>query len=256
MSHGGGGEGNSERWLISYADFITLLMVLFVVLYSMSQVDVRRLKVLAESLRTAFSGGGAVKVIDPAIGQGVGGGESAPDVVTLEDMPRRPLETLDVASRMSEMLRAHALGGEVSIVTNIEGLLISMSEKILFVPGTAELLPEAYPVLDSVAEMAANLDNDIRVVGHASSQPPSDTRLNNNWELSVIRAVRIIDYLVAAGVAPERLTAAGQGDLHPIFPNDSPEHIAKNNRADVIIVYPTAGSEVIDLQIDAITTSP
>jgi chemotaxis protein MotB len=254
LSHGDGdgGEGNSERWLVSYADFITLLMVLFVVLYSMSQVDLRRFQMLAESLHTAFAGGGEGRTIDTAIGQAGAGGDSAPDVVSLEDMPRRPLESLDVASRLSDMLRAQHLGGAVSVRKNVEGLLISMSEKIVFEPGTAVLLPEAYPVLDSIIEMVGPLDNDLRVVGHtAAQQPPADPRVTDNWRLSVLRATTIVDYLIAGGVAPARLMAAGVGDFHPLFPNDSPEHMALNSRADIIIVYPLEKAEVIDLGIDA-----
>lgn len=244
MSHGGGG---SERWLISYADFITLLMVLFVVLYSMSQVDVDRYKMLAESLHAAFGGGGPVSVVDPDISEGgASGGDSAPAPVTVSGIPERIPDSLDVASRMGDLLTASNMASEVSIRNNIEGVLISLSEKLLFEPGTAVLKPEGPPVLDKVAQMVLPLDNDIRVVGHTDSTPPVDPRYPTNWELSAARAVTVVNYMVAAGVAPERFTASGRADYEPIFPNDTPEHRAFNSRADIIIVYPI-DSQVFDV---------
>ncbi len=219
MSHGGGG---SERWLVSYADFITLLMVLFVVLYSMGQMDVQRYKQLAESLRAAFAGG-TVLVVDPGISAGgTAGGDSAPAPITVADIPQRPPDTLDVATRVTELLTSYNISSEVAVQNNIEGLLISLSEKLLFLPGTAELRTEALPVLDDVAEMLRPLPNEIRVVGHTDDQPPQDPRYEDNWQLSVARAVIIVNYLIAAGVEPERLTASGKGAQHPVFPNDTP----------------------------------
>ncbi len=233
--HGGGG---SERWLVSYADFITLLMVLFVVLYSMSQIDVERYKQLAESLRAAFAGGPA-RVVDPSINQaGVTGGDSAPAPIILDDIPPRPPDTLDVVGRMTSLLLAYNLASDVSVHNNIEGVLISLSERLLFEPGTADLRPEAYPVLDTVAEMIRPLENEVRVIGYTDDQPPVDPRYPNNWYLSTARAITIVEYLITRGVPPQRLSAAGRGEYQPLFPNDTPEHRALNSRAEIIIVYP------------------
>ena len=244
MSHGGG-EGGSERWLVSYADFITLLMVLFVVLYSMGQTDIKRYKQLADSLRAAFSGG-PNRVVDPLIDQSGGTKEEQASPIVVPGIPSSPVDTVEVAGRLTDMLAASNLGGSVSVQNNIEGVLISLSEKLLFSPGSAELQAEAYPVLDAIIEMVLPLDNDIRVVGHTDDTPPDNSRYETNWDLSVGRAVMIVNYMVAAGVAPERLTASGQGEYRPILPNDSPENRLMNGRADIIVVYPV-NTEVIDL---------
>lgn len=251
MSHGGGG---SERWLVSYADFVTLLFVLFVILYSMGQTDVEKYKSLAESLRQAFEGGPA-QVVDPGISQGgFGTGDSSPSPITLSDMPQRQSDSLDVASRMSTILNSHDIGGDVSVQNNIEGLLISISEKLLFETGTAELNSDAYPVLDTVVEMLKDMDNDIRIVGHTDDSEPVDPHFPSNWALSVGRAVTIVDYMVANGIDPLRLTASGKSEYSPVFANDSPEHRAYNSRADIIIIYPIE-AEMMNLSFDMFSSA-
>jgi chemotaxis protein MotB len=233
MSHGGG-DGGGERWLVSYADFITLLMVLFVVLYSMGQVDVEKYKRLAESMRAVFSGG-AAKLIDPGLNQGGSTGDPAP--IVIPGIPRQSFDEVEVAGQLTDMLASANLGGAVSVQNNIEGVLISLSEKLLFIPGTAELQAEAYPVLDVIAEMLRPLDNDIRVIGHTDDQPPTDPRYLTNWELSTARAVNVVNYLIGKGIAPQRMTAVGRGEYQPVFANDTSEHRALNSRADIVVIY-------------------
>lgn len=246
MSHGGGG---SERWLVSYADFITLLMVLFVILYSMGQIDVKRYKQLAESLRAAFAGG-PMKVVDPRIDQAGGTKNDKPAPIVIPGIPKTQLTPDEVAEQLSEKLAQSGLGGAISVQNNIEGVFVSLSEKIVFEPGTAVLLPQAYPILDMIVGMVKPLDNDIRVIGHTDDTPPTDPRYSSNWELSVARAVTIVNYLINAGIEPERITASGRAQYHPLFPNDSPEHRLLNGRAEILIVYPVT-TDVIEMDLSS-----
>jgi chemotaxis protein MotB len=241
MSHG---EGSSERWLVSYADFITLLMVLFVVLYSMGQVDVAKYKRLAESMRAVFEGGSPDQLIDPGINNGSGTGEPSP--IVIPGIPKQAVDEVEVAGQLTDMLSAAKLGGSVSVQNNIEGVLISLSEKLLFTPGTAEMHPEAYPILDVIAEMLKPIDNEVRVIGHTDDQPPVDESFKDNWQLSAARAIKVVDYLVSKGVAPERLTVVGKGSYAPVFPNDTTEHRALNSRADIVVIYEVK-NDVIDI---------
>jgi chemotaxis protein MotB len=235
--HGGGG---SERWLVSYADFITLLMVLFVVLYSMGQVDVQRYKQLANSLRAAFSGG-PTKIVDPGIDQAGGSEEDkAAAPIVIPGIPQVPVNSVEVAGELTDLLAAANLGGAVSVQNNIEGILISLSEKLVFAPGTAELNQDAYPVLDTISQMILPLENDIRITGHTDDSAPIDPRFPSNWDLSLARAMVIADYFQTAGVEPARLTVAGRGEFKPVFPNDTPEHRALNSRAEIVVVYSVA----------------
>jgi chemotaxis protein MotB len=238
MSHGGGGD----RWLVSYADFITLLMVLFVVLYAMSNVDTNKYKALVEGLRRGLSsggGGGPVAVVDPGISTtGAGTGASAPSAAGVEQaFPQRPSDTLDVASNLSDLLSQNGLASGVSVQNNIEGVLLSLSESLLFDAGTADLSPQAYPTLDKIVAMLQKMNNDVRVVAYTDDTPVTDPRYASNWELTAARSAAIVRYFIGKGLAPERFSAAGRGEFHPVYPNDTPEHKALNSRADIIIIY-------------------
>jgi chemotaxis protein MotB len=251
MAHGGGdGDGGGERWLVSYADFITLLMVLFVVLYSMGQVDVEKYKRLAESMRAAFSLGGPVKVIETNIDQSGGSsedGQSKP--IVIPGIPEAPPKSEEVAGQLTQMLAGTGLGNEVSVQTNVEGVLISLSEKLVFAPGSTELPADVYPVLDTIAEMIRPLKNPLRLVGHTDdSQPPSPYK--NNMELSVARAAAVADYLAHKGVDPSRMTLAGRGEYDPIFPNDTQMHRSLNGRVDIILIYEVEHSVIGDQPIN------
>ena len=241
MSHGGGEEGggeSSERWLVSYSDFITLLMVMFVVLYSMGQVNVEKYKRLADSMRTAFSLGGAAKVVDSQINQSGGAnqnGQSKP--IVIPGIPESPPKSEEVAGQLTQMLNSKNLGQEVSVQTNVDGVLISLSEKLVFAPGTANLSPDAIPVLDTIADMIKPVDNQIRLVGHTDDSAPTDPKYPTNWELSFGRAIVVANYLINKGISADRLIVTGRGSYDPVFPNDTPEHKQLNSRVDIVIVY-------------------
>ncbi len=252
--HGGGHEeehaGGDERWLVSYSDFITLLFVLFVVLYSISQVDVTKYKILAESMRAAFSTGGTADTITTSIGTGGGGTDpnSEPDPIVVPGMPKKAPQSEDVANQLTQMLNSMNIAQGVSVQTNIEGVLISLSESLIFYPGTANLYPEAYPVLDNIVQMLNTIDNDLRIVGHTDNTPSSDPRYINNFELSVGRAMVVAQYLINAGIDPARITVSGQGEYAPIFANDTEEHKAMNSRAEIVIIYPDTSSSFTNIQ--------
>ncbi len=237
MSHGGG-DGGGERWLVSYADFITLLMVMFVVLYSMGQVDVEKYKQLAQSMRAAFAFGGPVKVIDAQVSQGGGTSKDGdPNPIVIPGIPEKPPVAEEVAGDLAAMLNGTDLGSEVSIQTNVDGVLISLSEKLLFTTGTAELQNSAYSVLDTIVNMLNETSNQIKIVGHTDTSAPTDSRYKNNWELSTARAQVIADYMINKGIAAPRMIVTGRGEYDPIFPNDTSEHRALNSRADIVVVY-------------------
>jgi chemotaxis protein MotB len=239
MAHGGGDEGGGERWLVSYADFITLLMVMFIVLYSMGQVDVKKYKQLADSMKAAFSlGGAASQVVDAQINQASGNSDTgSPNPIVIPGIPSTPPKSEEVAGELTKMLSDQNLGGEVSIQTNIEGVLISISEKLVYKTGTAELQPEAIQVLNTITGMLKPIDNSIRIVGHTDDTAPIDPRFANNWELSLGRAMVIATDFINGGIKPERIIVSGRGSYDPLFPNDSDAHRAMNGRADIIIIY-------------------
>ncbi len=240
-------EHHDERWLVSYADFITLLMVLFVVLYSMGQVNVEKYKLLAESMKMAFSLGGASQVVDSQINQASGeseDGTSKPIVVP--GIPEGPTQSEEVAGQLTAMLSSQNLGNQVSVQTNIEGVLISLSERLIFKNDQTDLPPEALQVLDTIVEMLGEIDNKIRLVGHTNNTPSANPLYPTNWELSLARAASVAKYLINSGIAPERLIISGQGEYAPVFPNDTDQHKELNARVEIIIIY-KVDSNIIDV---------
>jgi len=231
-------EGHDERWLVSYADFITLLMVLFVILYSMGQVSVEKYKRLAESMRMAFSVGGPAQVVENQINQAGGTSEDGTSKpIVIPGIPEGPTQSEEVAGQLTAMLSSQNLGNEVSVQTNIEGVLISLSERLIFKEGQTELPPEALEVLNTITEMLRPVDNKVRLVGHTNNNPSTNPLYPTNWELSLARATSVAKFLINNGIAPERLIVCGQGEYAPIFPNDTQEHKDLNARVEIIIIY-------------------
>ena len=238
--HGGEheAEGHDERWLVSYADFITLLMVLFVILYSMGQVNVEKYKRLAESMRTAFSLGGASDVVDKQINQSGGSKEDGTaKPIVIPGIPEGPTQSEEVAGQLTSLLSTQKLGNQVSVQTNIEGVLISLSEHLVFRNGNAEIPDEAKQVLDTIVDMLKPIPNKIKLVGNTDNSPSTNPMYPTNWELSLARATVVAKYLIDAGISPDRFIIAGQGEYSPLFPNDTQEHRDLNARVELIIIY-------------------
>lgn len=250
-----GGEGGSERWLVSYSDFITLLMVLFVVLYSMGQVDVAKYKQLAESMRDAFSFGGSnTEVVHVPINEGSSLGEDGQaNPIVVPGIPSDPPKSEEVANQLTQMLSMNNLGSEVSVQTNVEGVLISLSEKLIFETGTAVLPQEVYPVLDVIVDMLQDVSNSIRLIGHTDDTPPRDPQFANNFELSMERAMVVADYMISKGIDPKRIIVSGRGEYAPVFANDTPEHKALNSRVEIVVIYNVENSV---LGIDLLNVAP
>jgi chemotaxis protein MotB len=179
--------------------------------------------------------------------------QSAP--IVIPGIPKAPVTNTEVAGQLTQMLSSADLGGVVSVQNNIEGVLISLSEQLIFEPGTANLNPDAYPVLDTIIEMVKGIENEIRIIGHTDNTPPVDPRYRNNWELSLGRALVIAEYLQKGGINPKRILVAGRGDSQPIFPNDTPHHRALNSRAEIIVVY-SVSQDVINLNLSIAPEQP
>ena len=132
--------------------------------------------------------------------------------------------------------------------------MISLSEKLVFAPGSDQLAPEVFPLLDTITNMIIPIENNVRLIGHTDDTPPLDSKYNNSFELSMARAMVVADYLIAKGVAPERLLVAGKGQYDPIFPNDTDEHRSLNGRVDIVVIYRVdnmvIGSDVIQMDPD------
>lgn len=203
-------EGETrDRWLISYADLITLLLALFIVMYAAS--DRERAKAIAQTFNGQSSAGDGILIAD----DGKREEKSSSEIKVLEN------STLLQKTKIKQTER---------------GLVVSLSEAGFFAPGDATVSAEAKDVVKNLAESIRNSKIPIRVEGHTDATPISNARYNSNWELSTARAANVLQELVNNGIAPERLSASGYGGFQPIADNDSPEGRAQNRRVDIVIL--------------------
>lgn len=226
---------NSERWLLSYADFITLLMAFFIVLYAMSQIDLKKFRQLKGSLSTAFtpasSGGGR---LGSGTGQMVGTGTGA---VATPSPVRVDPEFEKVSRQVTEYTDQEGLQASIRVSYDERGMILQLADNVLFQPGRASLTPAAQRLLDVLGKVLADQPNHIRIEGHTDDVPIRTSRYPSNWQLSTDRATNVIMYWLSRGLLPpERLSAAGYGEYRPVAANDSPTHRALNRRVDVVIL--------------------
>lgn len=229
-------EGGDERWLITYADMITLLMVFFIVLFAMARVDLEKYEKLAHSLQRAFGGTDEVFTVLSA----AEGGRWEPEYTTPVqiDLPVRSFDQVDVSRELGAAIGQAGIEGEVSVRTIVEGVIVSLSEELVFPSGSAEIHPIGRRALDKIAAVLVTMPNPIRVEAHTDDRPTNNPDYPTNWELSTARAVSIVRHLMDSGIDPRRLSAAGFASHQPLLPNDTPEHRAINRRANIVILYP------------------
>ncbi len=230
---------NHERWLISYADFITLLFAFFVVMYAISVVNEGKYKVFAASLDNAFTGKDTVVVVIP--GQ-VQTPSFAPPVVTpamrrRNEALRREREALKkLAQELSAALGPLVKEGKVRVTQTALGVSVEINASVLFDPGEARLAPESDQALRALGVVLKNDTHALQVEGHTDDTKISNELYPSNWELSAVRASSVVRLFVDSGVAPARLTAVGRASNLPVSSNDTAEGKARNRRVTVTIL--------------------
>lgn len=220
---------NPDRWLVSYADFITLLFAFFVVMYAISQVNQGKYKLLSDALIQAFKPEASLQGTSTADrvmpGEGV---RSAAE----EGKARLDKIAQELVTSLGDLVKT----GQVRVTESGLGLAIEINASVLFESAEADLMPAAVPVLASLAETLAPLPNDIQVEGHTDSTPITSAKFPSNWELSASRAGSVVRLFNAMGVASIRLVAVGYADTRNIAPNDTLEGRARNRRVTVMIL--------------------
>jgi chemotaxis protein MotB len=233
---------NHERWLVSYADFMTLLFAFFVVMYAVSRVDNKRVVQAAESIRWAMhyagtGGNGSLPIFDgPATSEGGGpalrsGSTHAPQPLKQIEMLRKKLE-----KRVRPFVIERSQAPAVTVLVEGRKLTVRLAATEFFDPGQAVLRPQALAVLDAIANELVPLDRMLRVEGHTDETPIGNDRWRNNWELSAARAATVVTYLERAhGAKPEKLAAVGLGAAHPLSKDGTPEALERNRRVELVI---------------------
>lgn len=241
---------NHERWLVSYADFITLLFAFFVVMYAVSSVNEGKYRVLSDSLVSAFR-----NIPNNTSGPTVAAGTTAPLQLGSPNLPRPVVASRRTAHdeerkrqtrvRMRGMAQeiVQALGplvkdGRVRISEGVKGVTVEINASVLFAPGDARIEGSAMTALRAVAQIIARTDFPVTVEGHTDNTPISTAQFPSNWELSVVRASTVVRLFVDAGVAPGQLMAAGYGEQRPVAGNDTAQGRQRNRRVTILIESP------------------
>ncbi len=253
--HGGGGghgEGvNLERWLVSYADFMTLLFCVFVMLYALSMAEEASVAEVAASIMSALgvtgipTSGGLIAGA-PDILQNSGNTISLGIRTSSEDSYRKRVKrnmirarTL-LLSKIQELPPSKQLGGEldVEIVSGV-GLVIHLPTDLAFKPGEAALRPQALPTLEQVSEVLESFSNRVAIEGHTADTEVALGKFPSNWELSAAQASSVLKQLLEKPtLKAERFSMGGYGEYHPAERNDSDANRAKNRRVDIIVQEP------------------
>ena len=242
---------NHERWLVSYADFITLLFAFFVVMFATSQADKGKAQQLSDAITKALDGAKAVTVVSSVLGgtvddRGQGNAMSKGPGGIVKELPKKlpPDEKKEKLAELTPSLKllAETLAGEIKagrIQVSMEqrGLVISFTQAALFPSGADVISTNAYDGLGRVAEALSRIPNPVRLEGHTDSQPIRTSRFQDNWELSAARSIAILNILTDRFRVPHsRLSVAGYADVAPIASNASEEGRAKNRRVDIVIL--------------------
>ncbi len=235
---------NHERWLISYADFITLLFAFFVVMYAISAVNIGKYKIFSDALGDAFGGKGAAQPVNTEVPNLP---IPNPAIKRRNELLRKEKEQMtklaqDLLSTMAPLVKE----GKVRVTQNSRGVSVEINASVLFDPGDARLMPESVEALRAVAALLKDDSHNVQVEGHTDNQPIGNTRFPSNWELSSVRASSVVRLFIDAGVAPQRLTAVGFSSNVPVADNDSAQGRARNRRVAVTILsgIPDPSTEV------------
>lgn len=243
----GESEGGQERWLITYADLITLLLIFFVLMYTMSQVNAQKYSAVANSLSMVLTGQ-TMSLLDtqgPSVVEGMSGQDipqgDGLEQAQLEEVKRLVAEFVlgkdQEAERGAGGGHATKLSEQIIVYEQERGLVISFKDALLFASGSDQLTKLARSIIIDLGGALRPLPNYIRVEGHTDNLPIQTDRFASNWELSVLRAATVVHVLgEEAHISPDRLAIIGYGEFRPLVPNDGDVFRAMNRRVDIVVL--------------------
>ncbi len=253
---------NHERWLVSYADFITLLFAFFVVMYAISSVNEGKYRVLSDSIVEAFKNSPTsekVIYVQAPMPQGaVENGKPIPQIIPTNLPPATPIDKeklqrrenmKTVAGDLLKVMEPLVKGGQVKVTESNRGITIEINASLLFETAKADLNPASSQVLTAVAKVLASDTHQIQVEGHTDNLPMKSPTFPSNWELSTARASSVIRLFTDNGVTGDRLVAIGYADNRPVETNDTLDGRARNRRVNIMILAENQGN-VQDLSLD------
>ena len=255
-------HGSRDRWLVSYADFITLLFAFFVVLYASAQVDKRKAGRLAMAIQVAFQELGVFQTSNTKVPlqdddampfqkvQVIENVERKTDLTTIVNPMKGTLTSAAEAQSLQEAetaieqaLHPEIKKREVTMAMRREGLVVSLTEMGFFGSGSSAVRPDSLDAISRLAEVLKQRRENLRVEGHTDNIPIHNLHFASNWELSTARATEMIRLLITQyGLPASHLSAAGYGEFHPVASNKTTEGRAQNRRLDIVILTPFQGA--------------
>ncbi len=226
----------APRWMVTYSDMVTLILVFFILLFSMSQISQNKFDLVSQSFQNRgifdFS-----PSIAPLENPDNGSGEDGKDYLLQKQEDTEEDKLNSLTEEVEQFLDEHNLHEFISANRTAQGLELVLQDSVLFNPGEAKILDEGFPFLEKVGNIIAGIENEVRVEGHTDSRPMHSYRYPSNWELSGARASIIVRYLVdEQGIDEARFSIAGYGETRPIAPNDTSENMKKNRRVEIVIL--------------------
>jgi chemotaxis protein MotB len=245
-------HANHERWLISYADFITLLFAFFVVMFASSQTDKSKAQQVSSAVKDALENGGVQAMVHQILGgtvddKGKGnaqmkgpGGSQKMTIVKTKEIPESKVVVTDLMPSMTyltQSLAAEIKAGKVDVHLDARGLVVSLRQAAFFPSGGDEIAPQTHDAMAKIAGVIKSLPNGVRLEGHTDSIPIHNEHFRSNWELSAARAIAMMELLATQYDIPrDRFGIAGYADTIPVASNDTPEGRTHNRRVDIAIL--------------------
>ena len=232
---------NHERWLVSYADFITLLFAFFVVMYAISSVNEGKYRVLSLAIVDAFRTGSTITVNQ----RPNGGANTMVEVPQTKPIAKAvksnaPLSEQaklgNLAADLNKVLDPLVKSGQVNITQNKKGVVIEVKDTALFAVGQAQPSTQSFETLRQMANVLSTVDNSVSVEGYTDNVPIKNPVFPSNWELSAARAGSVVRLFQESGISPERLVAIGRAANQPVAANDSPDGRARNRRVSITVL--------------------
>ena len=243
------GNDNHERWLVSYADFVTLLFAFFVVMYSISSVNNEKYEMLSDALEGAFLGGHKVQVvkhpieveeklttIKPIILENPTTEELQKKQELSEEILKERRELQLISEQFEDVLQPYIENDLVNVKRQDFWIELEMNSELLFLSGEAELSKKATPVLKKIAEVIRIIPNSISVEGHTDNVPIDTVEFPSNWDLSSARATTVVREFETYNIPPKRLSAIGYGEFQPVADNNTKEGRFKNRRVVLVLM--------------------
>lgn len=226
-------EHADETWLLPYSDMLTLLLALFIVMFAMGKTDQAKLQKMSQSFQTIFSGGSGIAnqsggIIVPTENAGSSSKMSNAEIET-DKME-------NVKKQLEKEIQDSGYSDKAKVILDKEGLQIAIQDVVIFNSGDANVLQGSEPMLNQIATSLMNLNNNIRITGHTDNIPINNAKFRSNWDLSSMRAVNVMNFMLSAGMNPNKMSIQAYGQYQPKYDNSTQEGRAKNRRVEIFVI--------------------